>query len=79
MILILIKHLKYFFCTTLSYKIYKSTTGTNESYYLLFQSNDYDTYDFWWGGSSYGSVDRSTLKSPKINGYIRQCLEFWFV
>jgi hypothetical protein len=56
------------------YFLYFSTFKTNTSYYIFFDSDDYD--DYWWGWG--GSTDRAKLKSPKIDGNLAQCLEFWY-
>ena len=58
------------FCCLYDYNLF-STYKTNTSYYIFFDSDD---YDYWWGGST----DRAKLKSPKINGDVAQCLEFWY-
>ena len=56
-----------------------STTNSDLGYYLFFESeSDNDYYDYYYGWDSWGSVDRSKLKSPKIDGNIKQCLQFWY-
>ena len=51
-----------------------STTSTNKGFFVLFETTNYNNDDYYFDDDS----ETGQLKSPVIDGNIKQCLNFWY-